>query len=44
MSALAELFVRRGVRVTGCDAHPGDTAEAADGAAAADSEGEVADE
>src|SRR5579872_3874626 len=22
MSALAELFVRRGVRVTGCDAHP----------------------
>ncbi|MFL5578979.1 MAG: UDP-N-acetylmuramate--L-alanine ligase [Gemmatimonadaceae bacterium] len=23
MSALAELFVRRGVRVTGCDAHPG---------------------
>jgi UDP-N-acetylmuramate--alanine ligase len=26
MSALAELFVRRGVRITGCDAHP----EAAD--------------
>ncbi|HEX3867350.1 MAG TPA: UDP-N-acetylmuramate--L-alanine ligase, partial [Gemmatimonadaceae bacterium] len=25
MSALAELFVRRGVRITGCDAHP-DTA------------------
>jgi UDP-N-acetylmuramate--alanine ligase len=24
MSALAELFVRRGVRVTGCDANPGD--------------------
>jgi UDP-N-acetylmuramate--alanine ligase len=23
MSALAELFVRRGARVTGCDAHPG---------------------
>src|ERR1041384_5413868 len=22
MSALAELFVRRGVKVTGCDAHP----------------------
>jgi UDP-N-acetylmuramate--alanine ligase len=25
MSALAELFVRRGVRVTGCDANPGAT-------------------
>src|ERR1700712_1101005 len=23
MSALADLFVRRGVRVTGCDANPG---------------------
>src|SRR4051812_35532629 len=22
MSALAELFLRRGVRITGCDAHP----------------------
>src|ERR1043166_7676938 len=22
MSALAELFIRRGVRITGCDAHP----------------------
>ena len=27
MSALAELFVRRGVMVTGCDANPGDTAD-----------------
>ena len=27
MSALAELFVRRGVKVTGCDANPGDTAD-----------------
>ena len=27
MSALAELFVRRGVRVTGCDANPADTAD-----------------
>ena len=26
MSALAELFVRRGVKVTGCDAHAGDAA------------------
>jgi len=25
MSALAELFVRRGIAVTGCDANPGDT-------------------
>src|SRR5213078_2496897 len=25
MSALAELFVRRGVTVTGCDANPADT-------------------
>jgi UDP-N-acetylmuramate--alanine ligase len=27
MSALAELFVRRGARVTGCDANPGSTAD-----------------
>jgi UDP-N-acetylmuramate--alanine ligase len=27
MSALAELFVRRGVRVTGCDANPGSTSD-----------------
>src|SRR6185503_1965385 len=27
MSALAELFVRRGIPVTGCDANPGDTAD-----------------
>lgn len=27
MSALAELFVRRGIAVTGCDANPGDTAD-----------------
>ncbi|HEY7237172.1 MAG TPA: UDP-N-acetylmuramate--L-alanine ligase [Gemmatimonadaceae bacterium] len=27
MSALAELLVRRGVKVTGCDANPGDTAD-----------------
>src|SRR3954466_8474255 len=27
MSALAELFIRRGVRVTGCDANPGGAAD-----------------
>jgi len=27
MSALAELFVRRGITVTGCDANPADTAD-----------------
>jgi UDP-N-acetylmuramate--alanine ligase len=27
MSALAELFVRRGTKVTGCDANPGDAAD-----------------
>ena len=29
MSALAELFTLRGVRVTGCDAHPGNAADLA---------------